>query len=394
MSIYLDNSATTRPFDEVTEYMSRVMRDVYGNPSSMHMAGVEAENEIRKAKDSIASVLKVDPKEIILTSGGTESDNLAIIGCAMANKRAGTHLITTRTEHPAVAETMKHLEEEGFTVTFLDVGSDGRVAPEALRRALTDETVLVSIIHVNNEIGSVNNIEELAGIVKSYDPSILFHTDAVQSFGKVRIYPKRMKIDLLSVSGHKIHGPKGVGILYVNDKVKIHPIMFGGGQQKGMRSGTQNVPGIAGIGLAAGMIYEDLEARAGRLYDLKEYFVSRLKELPDVSINGIPDNDGSDPGEAVRCSAPHIVSASFAGVRAEVLLHALEAKGIFVSSGSACASNKPSVSSTLLAIGLDRNLLDSTLRFSFSFDTTRDELERTLEVLADELPKLRRFTRR
>ncbi len=394
MSIYLDNSATTRPYDEVTEYMAKVMRDVYGNPSSMHMAGVEAENELRKAQDIIASILKVDSKEIFFTSGGTESDNLAIIGCARANRRSGTHLITTKTEHPAVAETMKHLEEEGFKVTYLDVMPDGRVNPDELKDALTDETILVSIMHVNNEIGALNNIEELAAIVKSYDPAILFHTDAVQSFGKIRIYPRRMKIDLLSVSGHKIHGPKGVGILYIRDKVKILPVMFGGGQQKGMRSGTQNVPGTAGIGLAAKLVYEDLENKTDRLYDLKEYFVGKLSELGDVSINGIPREDAKDIKEAVRLTAPHIVSASFAGVRAEVLLHALEEKEIYVSSGSACASNKPATSATLLAVGLDKSLLDSTLRFSFSFDTTREELDRTIDVLAEELPKLRRFRRR
>jgi len=390
MNVYLDNSATTRTFDEVTQYMAQIMRDTYGNPSSMHMAGVNAENELKIAKKTIADTIKVDEREIIFTSGGTESDNLALIGCAMANKRAGRHLITTKIEHPAILETMKHLEEEGFTVTYLDVTGDGRVDPATLKNALTDETILVSIMHVNNEIGALNNVEELAAIVKNHNPSILFHTDAVQSFGKVRIYPKRSKIDLMSVSGHKIHGPKGVGFLYVNDKVKIRPVIFGGGQQKGMRSGTENVPGIAGLGLATKLIYDDFEQRIDSMYALKKYFIKELKKLPDVTVNGIPEGDIE---EAIKQTAPHIVSASFAGVRAEVLLHALEAKGIYVSSGSACATNKPAKSATLLAIGLKQDLLDSTLRFSMSVETTREEIDYTLSVLLEELPKLRKYRR-
>ena len=265
MRAYLDNSATTRTFDEVTEYMAQVMRDNYGNPSSMHMVGVNAENEIKTAKESIAGILKVDAKDICFTSGGTESDNLALIGCAMANRRDGMHLITTRIEHPAVLETMGYLEEQGFSVTYLDVMPDGRVDPKALEEAIRDDTILVSIMHVNNEIGSMNDIEKLADIVKDYSPSILFHTDAVQSFGKTKIYPKRMKIDLLSVSAHKIHGPKGVGFLYINEKVKILPVIHGGGQQKGLRSGTENVPGIAGLGMASKLVYDDIDTAADRM---------------------------------------------------------------------------------------------------------------------------------
>ena len=392
-SIYLDNSATTRTFDEVTEYMAHIMRDVYGNPSSMHTEGIAAEAEVKKARESLAQLMKVDTGNILFTSGGTESDNLAIIGAALANKRAGRHLITTKTEHPAVLEAMRFLEEQGFDVTYLDVGADGRVDPDDLQAALTDETVLVSIMHVNNEIGSVNDIKEFGSIIKDYKPSILFHTDAVQSFGKFRINPKSCKIDMMSVSGHKIHGPKGVGILYVSDKVKLHPLMLGGGQQRGLRSGTENVPGIAGIGLASELIYNDFEAKTDRLYELKCYFISELVKLPDVFVNGIPQNAFTDEN-MIRKTAPHIISASFGQIRAEVLLHTLEAKGIFVSSGSACSSNKPAVSATLQAIGLDRRLLDATLRFSMSYSTTKEDIDTTLTVLSDELPKLRKFTRR
>lgn len=392
-SIYLDNSATTRTFDEVTEYMTHIMKDIYGNPSSRHTLGISAEAEVKKSLERLARIMKVDTGNILFTSGGTESDNLAIIGGAMANKRGGMHLITTKTEHPAVLEPMKFLEEQGFSVTYLDAGEDGRVNPDDLKASLTDETILVSIMNVNNEIGSVNDIREIGAIIKDYKPSILFHTDAVQSFGKFRINPKSCKIDMMSVSGHKIHGPKGVGILYVADKVKLHPLMLGGGQQKGLRSGTENVPGIAGIGLASELIYKDFDEKMDKLYELKRYFIEELIKLPDVSVNGIPQNAFTDEA-MIRMTAPHIISASFDQIRAEVLLHALEAKGIYVSSGSACSSNKPSVSATLQAIGLDRKLLDSTLRFSMSHSTTREDIDTTLTVLSDELPKLRKFIRR
>lgn len=392
-SIYLDNSATTRTFDEVTEYMTHIMKDIYGNPSSRHTLGISAEAEVKKSLERLARIMKVDTGNILFTSGGTESDNLAIIGGAMANKREGMHLITTKTEHPAVLEPMKFLEEQGFSVTYLDAGADGRVNPDDLKASLTDETILVSIMNVNNEIGSVNDIREIGAIIKDYKPSILFHTDAVQSFGKFRINPKSCKIDMMSVSGHKIHGPKGVGILYVADKVKLHPLMLGGGQQKGLRSGTENVPGIAGIGLASELIYKDFDEKTDKLYELKRYFIEELIKLPDVYVNGIPQKAFTDEA-MIRMTAPHIISASFDLIRAEVLLHALEAKGIYVSSGSACSSNKPSVSATLQAIGLDRKLLDSTLRFSMSHSTTREDIDTTLTVLSDELPKLRKFIRR
>ena len=391
-SIYLDNSATTRTFDEVTEYMVHIMKDVYGNPSSMHTVGIAAEAEVKKSCERLARIMKVETGNILFTSGGTESDNLAIIGAAMANKRAGMHLITTRTEHPAVLEPMKYLQEQGFTVTYLDVGADGRVNPDDVKASLTDETILVSIMNVNNEIGSVNDVKKIGSIIKDYKQSILFHTDAVQSFGKFRINPKSCKIDMMSVSGHKIHGPKGVGVLYVADKVKFNPLMLGGGQQKGLRSGTENVPGIAGIGLASELIYNNFEEKTDMLYELKHYFIGELIKLPDVFVNGIPQNAFTDE-DIVRMTAPHIISASFGQIRAEVLLHTLEAKGIYVSSGSACSSNKPAVSPTLQAIGLDRRLLDSTLRFSMSHSTTREDIDTTLTVLSEELPKLRKYTR-
>lgn len=386
MQVYLDNSATTRCFDEVADYMAHIMKDVFGNPSSMHMVGIEAEKEVKKAKEIIANNLKVSEKEILFTSGGTESDNMALIGCAMANKRAGNRIITSKVEHPAILETVKYLEKQGFEIVYLPVDKLGRVSVDSVKQALTDDTIIVSIMHVNNEIGAVMPIEEIGKAIKDYKSSILFHVDAVQSFGKYRINPKKMKIDLLSVSGHKIHGPKGMGFLYINDKVKIAPIIFGGGQQRALRSGTENVPGIAGIGLATKLIYDDFENKIDNLYSLKEYFCTKLSQMDDVSLNGYDATD-------VRSSAPHVVSASFAGIRAEVLLHALEAKGIYVSSGSACASNKPAISETLKAIELDDKLLDSTIRFSMSVETTKEEIDYTLEVLNSECEKLKKYAR-
>ena len=384
MEVYLDNSATTRCFDEVAELMTKIMCEDYGNPSSLHRKGVQAEQYIRYAKETIAKNLKVNEKEIFFTSGGTESDNLALRGCAYANCRAGRHLITTQIEHPAILQTMKQLEEEGFRVTYLPVDEKGCIRPEDLQRAITGETILVSIMHTNNEVGSLQPIEEAGALIKRMNPRILFHVDAVQGYGKFRILPKKMHIDLLSVSGHKIHGPKGIGFLYVDEKVKIKPILFGGGQQNGLRSGTENVPAIAGLAKAIEIVYSKLDREVEKLYQIKEAFVEGVKQIPDVFVNGHPGRDG----------APHVVSVSFQGVRSEVLLHALEDKGVYVSAGSACSAHKPQPSATLQAMGIDKELLGSTIRFSFSAFTTMDEISYTLQCLYDIIPVLRRFTRK
>lgn len=386
MEVYLDNSATTRTFPEVAALMTRIMCEDYGNPSSMHLKGVQAEKYVRYAKETLAKLMKVSEREICFTSGGTESDNLALIGCAMANCRAGRHLITTRVEHPAILQTMQYLEKQGFSVTYLPVDKTGRILPEDLQRAIRPDTILVSIMHTNNEIGALQPIAEAGNLIKGRNPDILFHVDAVQGFGKFRIFPKKMGIDLLSVSGHKIHGPKGVGFLYVGDRVKIHNILHGGGQQKNLRSGTENVPGIAGMAKAAEMLYAHLEEDTGRLYRLKETFVRGLADIPDVQVNGLTGTD----------SAPHIVSVSIRGIRSEVMLHALEDKGIYVSAGSACSSNKPhaGASATLRGIGLDKDLLDSTIRFSMSVETTQEEIDYTLKAMYDMIPMLRKYTRR
>ena len=383
MEVYLDNSATTRCLPSVAALMTKIMCEDYGNPSSMHRKGVESEQYIRHAKEIIARTLKVQEKEILFTSGGTESDNIALIGTAFANFRSGNHIITTKIEHPAILQTCAYLETQGFEVTYLPVDSNGIICLADLEKAMTNQTIIVSIMHTNNEIGSVQPIAEAGALIKRINPNTVFHVDAVQGFGKFRIYPKKMNVDLLSVSAHKIHGPKGVGFLYLNEKVKVKPILYGGGQQKGMRSGTENVPGVAGMALAIDEIYKDFEEKTEYLYAIKDRFIKGLEGLEGVKVNGLTGRD----------SAPHVVSVSIAGIRSEVMLHALEDRGVYVSAGSACASNKPATSATLKAIGVEKQYLDSTLRFSFSVLTTEEEIDYTLQQMYDMIPMLRRYTR-
>ena len=384
MEIYLDNSATTRCFDEVVEAVSYMMQTEYGNPSSMHRKGSDAEREVLRASETIAATLKVMPKEIIYTSGGTESDNLAIIGAAFAYQRQGRHIITTQIEHPAVIQSMKYLQSQGFEVTYVPVDATGRVCVDALISSIRPDTILVSVMAVNNEIGTIQPIDILGERIKKRNPNTLFHVDAVQGYGKIPIYPRRYKIDMLSVSGHKIHGPKGIGFLYVNEKVRLKPIVYGGGQQKGVRSGTENASGIVGIAKAADLIFHDIEKDTEQMHALRAGFVKELLQIENVYVNGGKEG----------FAAPHIVSLSVPGVRSEVLLHALEEKGIYVSAGSACASHKPAVSETLKAIGLPKEHLSSTIRFSFSIFTTKEELDYTIECLKEIIEELRRFTRR
>ena len=383
MEAYLDNSATTRCSRAVADIVLKTMTEDFGNPSSKHLKGVEAEKYLKTAREEIAKTLRVSEKEIYFTSGGTESDNWALIGAAMANRRSGNHLITTAVEHAAVLQPMAYLEEMGFRVTYLPVDKQGRASLSELKEALCPETILVSMMYVNNEVGTRQPVEEAARMAHDYNPDILFHTDAIQAYGKYRIYPKKAGIDLLSVSGHKIHGPKGVGFLYIGDRVKIKPLILGGGQQKAMRSGTDNVPGAAGLGLAAKEAYKDLDQKIAHIQSLKEQFLEGISQLPETYVQG-------DPKEG----APHIISVSFRNVRSEVLLHALEDKEIYVSSGSACTSNKKlPVSYVLKEIGIEKDLLESTLRFSFCGDTTREEVDYCLQQLQSLVPKLRRYTR-
>ena len=384
MEVYFDNSATTRCYDSVKDIVVKAMTEDFGNPSAMHLKGVEAEKYIKSSAESLARLLKVQEKEILFTSGGTESDNLALIGAAFANKRSGNHIITTSVEHPAVSQPALFLQEQGFEVTYLPVDSRGVVKMDALKAVLREDTILVSVMYVNNEVGAVMPVEEIAALVHEKSPRALFHVDAIQAFGKYRIYPKKMGIDLLSVSGHKIHGPKGVGFLYINEKAKIQPQILGGGQQGGMRSGTDNVPGIAGLGAAAVEIYKNLEENVENMYRLKEHIAQGLEKIGDIRINGMDLREG----------APQILSISVMGVRSEVLLHSLEERGIYVSAGSACSSHQRKPSATLAAMGMSKDQIESTVRLSFCEENTIEEADYFLQVMGELVPILRRYSRR
>ena len=383
MEAYFDNSATTRVLDKVVAAMDEMMTENYGNPSARHIMGVRAENAVKRAAAQVAKTLKVKDKEILFTSGGSESNNMALIGTALANQRAGRHIIASNIEHPSIYNTLSFLEEMGFEITYLKVDGKGHVDLEQLKRSMRPDTILVSVMYVNNEVGAVEPVEEIGKIVHGDNPSAFFHVDAIQAYGKFLIRPKKQGIDLLSVSGHKLHGPKGIGFLYIDEHVKIRPIIYGGGQQRGMRSGTENVPGIVGMGVAAEEAYTDFEEKAAHLCRLKDHMLERLGEIEGAYLNSYPGKE----------SAPQIVSVSFSGVRSEVLLHALEDRGIYVSSGSACSSNHPDVSGTLKGIGVKAELLDSTLRFSFGRFNTLEEIDYCIETLKELLPVLRRYQR-
>lgn len=407
--IYLDNSATTRCSDEAAKVMAKVLTDDYGNPSSLHNKGMEAENYLKNTRKVIADSLKVDKNEIYFTSGGSESNNTAILGYTAENPKKGTHVITTSIEHASVEMPFQYLEQNGYEVTRLKVDKYGNISLEELRDAIREDTALVSLMHVNNEIGTVEPIEEAAEIIHGKNPNTVFHVDAIQSYGKIPVFPKRTGIDMLSVSGHKIHGPKGSGFLYIKDKVRVRPLVFGGGQERLMRSGTENVPAIAGLGTAVSEIFGDLPGHLDEFVRLRKIFSDGIKDIDGLSINGpLVPYDGAmakayDGKKEFRTNAaadnktgivaPYIISLSVQNVRAEVLLHALEEKGIFVSAGSACSSNRTNVSRTLTAIHLPKNLLESTVRFSMSYHTTATEITEAVKALHEIVPMLQRYTR-
>ena len=383
MECYFDNSASTRVLDSVKDIVVKTMTEDYGNAAAKHRKGMEAERYIREARRIIAGTLKAAEKEILFTSGGSESNNMALIGTALANQRAGRHIISTAVEHPSVYNPLTYLEELGFEITFLPVDHNGHISLQQLEEAIRPDTILVSVMYVNNEVGAVEPIEEISRIIKAKNPSVIFHVDAIQAYGKNVIRPKKQGIDLLSVSGHKIHGPKGVGFLYIRSGVKIKPLIYGGGQQNNLRSGTENVPGAAGLGVAAKEMYTDHEEKIRRLTELKDYMTDRLGEIEGTLVNS---KKGTE-------SAPQIVSVSFEGVRSEVLLHALEDKEIYVSSGSACSSHHPGISGTLKGIGLAQKYLDATIRISFGIFNTKEEIDYCIDTLKELLPVLRRYQR-
>ena len=380
--IYLDHAATTPPLPEVCDTMISYMKSEWGNPSSLYDFSDEPRRAVLDARAHTAALIHADPKRIFFTSGGSESDSWALIGCVRLLRCKGNHIIVSAIEHHAILHAAAFLEDEGFEVTYLHVDHNGHISLEELEQSLRPDTILVSVMYVNNEIGAIEPIDEIGRLVHGKNPKTVFHVDAIQAYGKMVIRPKKQGIDLLSVSGHKIHGPKGVGFLYIDEKVKIRPLIYGGGQQKDMRSGTENVPGIAGLGVAAKEMYTDHSAKMEYLTGLKDYLILRASEMEGVTVNSLKGTEG----------APQIVSLSFEGVRSEVLLHALEEKGIYVSSGSACSSNHPAISGTLKAIGVKKELLDSTLRFSFGMFNKKEEIDYAVDVLKELLPVLRRFT--
>ncbi len=382
MEVYLDNSSTTRAYKECAELVADILYNSYGNPSSLHRKGIEAEKLIKYAKEQIADTLKASPNEIYFTSGGTEADNLAIMGVCEASR--GRHILSTSIEHPAVLNTLQHMERRGYAVELLPVNKSGAVDAERLSKMIRKDTVLVSVMHVNNEIGTIEPVEKISRIVKNINPNAYVHVDAVQSYGKIPFTANSTGADLISVSAHKIHGPKGVGALYVRNRTKLAPIVFGGGQQNGIRPGTENVAGIAGFGLAAERACRAVEENSERMMYLK----NRLRDGITAQVDDLIVNT------PLTGAAPHILNISFAHVKSEVLLHSLEADGIYVSSGSACSSHKKGPSYVLSAIGTERRMIDGSIRFSLSEFNTEDEIDYTVSRVAENVKKITRLMKK
>lgn len=391
MQVYLDNSATTRQYDEVTETMLVYMREDFGNPSSLYRPGIQAEKAVRGARRELARAFSCQEEEIFFTSGGTESDNTAIFGAAASGKRQGNRIITTNVEHPAVLEAMKRLEDEGFDIVRISVNGDGGVSAETIFEAVNEKTILISVMQVNNETGMVMPVSEIAAMKEQYNrehgTKILFHTDAVQAFGKMKVLAPG--VDLVSVSAHKIHGPKGIGALYMRKGVKIRPYIVGGGQEHHFRSGTENVPAIAGFGTACGLAYDHLSERIAHMTETRDYLLKGIEaEIPDIRINSV--REGTESGEAGLC-CPSVLNISFLGTRGEVILHTLEQDGIYVSTGSACSSNKKGRSPVLTAMGLSDKEIEGAIRFSFSEENTKEEMDFVLSKLKDAVLRFRKL---
>lgn len=375
VEVYFDNGATTKPYNEVIDSMVDTMREYYGNPSSAYSLGLKAELKMKESRDVIANTINCSRDEIIFTSGGSESNNFLIKGFI----EPGKHIITTKIEHSSVLNTCRQLEKQGVKVTYLNVDNRGEVDLEELDVSITKETHIVSIMHTNNEIGSVQNIEYIGKYIKERNSRIKFHVDAVQGYGKYEIDVKKGNIDLLSVSGHKIHGPRGIGIAYIRKGFIPLPLICGGGQEKGFRSGTENLPAIIAFAKAAEKVCKNRKESFNKVNKLKNYFIDKLKDIPKVKINSEGDN-----------YSPYVLSVSFVGIKGEVLLHLLEEKHIYVSTGSACSARNNEESHVLKAIGLKKEELDGTIRFSFAEDNSLEEIDYTLDVLIKSLKFLRR----
>lgn len=377
--IYFDNSATTRVDNEAAQLALKVMTEDYGNPSSLHGKGVTAERMLKTARRRIATALFAEESEIIFTASGTEADNMAIQGIANAYKKRGRHIITSATEHPAVLNACKILENQGFEITVLPVDEKGAINPLNLEKALRKDTVLVSLMLVNNEVGTIQPVKEVAKILQNRHPKPFFHVDAVQAFGKMVINPKQMGIDSLAASGHKIHAPKGVGVLYLRKGVRIIPLIGGGGQENNLRSGTENMPAVCAFGLAAEKAVKNMEDNYKTVENVRTSFLNGLKELEGWRINGAENG------------LPHVLNIAFEGTKSEVLLHTLEEKGVYVSSGSACAAKKDALSPVLTAMGLERARAEGSLRFSFSALNTVREAETAASIVKESVCELRRI---
>ena len=381
--IYFDNAATTRALPAVAEKMSMMLCEQYGNPASVSAMGLGVEKEIRNAAEIIARGIRAKSEEIFFTSGGTEGDNWAIYGTAEGYRRDGQHFITTQIEHPAVKNPMKKLEEQGCEVTWLSVDRKGHISLEELADAIRPDTVLVSIILVNNETGTIQDAAAIGKLIKEKNPKCLFHVDAVQAFGKYPIDVEKMKIDMLTMSGHKIHGPKGVGMLYMRKGLKVKPLMLGGGQQKGQRPGTENAPGAAALGVACDEAFKAMKDSIEHIREVKKALLDGILAMPDTQLNG----------DSLEEASPYVLNVTFKGLRSEVLLHAMESKGIVVSAGSACDSRKKIGSPVLTAMGLPFEEIEGAVRFSFCRYNTVEEAEECLKALNELVPFFRKYNR-
>lgn len=377
--IYFDNSATTPVDPEAAQLACKVMTEEFGNPSSLHGKGMAAERLLKAARRQVAALLSADESEIIFTSGGTEADNMAIKGIARAYGKRGRHIITSAVEHPAVLNACKALEAEGFSITILPVDQTGSINPRDLEKALRKDTILVSLMLVNNEVGTIEPVREVARLLANCRPKPFFHVDAVQAFGKMPINPKAWGIDLLAASGHKIHAPKGVGALYLAKGVRIIPITDGGGQEANLRSGTENLPAIAAFGLAAEKARLNMQVNLEQAQQVRQRFLDGLASLEDWQVHGAADG------------LPHVLNIGFAGTKSEVLLHSLEEGGVYVSSGSACSAKKDALSPVLTAMGLSRQEIEGSLRFSFSPHNTLEEAAAAAKVVVEKVTELRKI---
>lgn len=383
--IYLDNCSTTRPRKSVVEKMSDSMMDYFGNPSSLHRLGLKSEMKIKEIREEIADYLGVSSKEIYFTSGGTESNNICIQSIIEKNKNKGKHIIVSKVEHSSVINIAKEYEKRGFRVSYLDVDCNGLVDISKLEELIDEDTILVSIMHVNSELGSISPVESIGDIIKKKNPNTLYHVDGVQGFCKIAIKLKLWNVDAYSFSGHKIYGPKGIGGVYIDESLKIDPIIYGGNQERGLRSGTENTTGIIGLGEAVHLMIKNHDKEIKHIESLREYFISEIsREIDDIKINNSMD----------EISSPYIVNISIRNTRGEVILHYLEDKDIYISTSSACSSNGTEKSHVLKAIGLTDNEIEGTIRVCFSYENTKDELDKTIAVLKDTVLEIREIMMR